>query len=50
MTAGSNVLGSFRGFCYKFCAQMTAKEAMISRVTASGSGMCSILAFALFFH
>ena len=29
---------------------MTAKAVMISRVTASGSGMGSILAFVLFFH
>ena len=29
---------------------MTARGVMISRVTASGSGMCGVLAFVLFFH
>ena len=28
---------------------MTARAVMISRVTASGSGMCGVLAFVLFF-
>ena len=26
MTAGSNVLGSFSAFCYKFCEQVTTGE------------------------
>ena len=30
--------------------KLTARAVMISRVTASGSGMCDVLAFALFFH
>ena len=37
-------------FIIDFCAQMTARAEMIPRVTASGSGMCGVLAFVLFFH
>ena len=29
---------------------MTARAVMISGVNASGSGMCGVLAFVLFFH
>ena len=29
---------------------MTARAVMIWRVTASGSGMCGVLAIVLFFH
>ena len=46
---GSNCYISFRVFYHWFCAQMTARAMMISRVTASGSGMCGVLAF-VFFH
>ena len=50
MTAGSNVLGSFSAFCYKFCEQVITGAVMISRVTASERGMCGVLAFVLFFQ
>ena len=32
-----------------FCAQMTSRAVMISRITASGCGMSGVLAFVLFF-
>ena len=39
---------SFSVFYHWFCAQMTARSVMISRVAASGSGMCGVL-FSYFF-
>ena len=39
----------FSVFYHWFCALMTASAVLNSRVTASGSGMCSVLAFAFFF-
>ena len=37
-------------FYHWFCAQMTARAVVTSRVTASRSGMCGVLAFVLFCH
>ena len=34
MTAGSNVLGSFSAFCYKFCEQVT-----------TGANVCRFLVY-----
>ena len=46
---GSNCCISFSIFYYWFGVQMTARAVMISRVTASGSGMCGVLLSLAFF-
>ena len=46
---GRNCYNSFSVCYHWFCGQLTARAVMISRVTASGSGMCGVLAFVLFF-
>ena len=46
---GSNCYISFSVFYHWFCAQLIARAVMISRVTASRSGMCGVLAFVLLF-